>query len=327
MNDKISVIVPMYNVEKYIAKCLESVMGQTYENIEIIVIDDGSTDGSLDICNSYAQKDSRLTVVHQDNKGVSAARNKGLELATGDYIGFVDSDDYLEPEMYSILMNLMKENDAEITACAYRKVSPDGTYDRDFGDDTINVYEGTDMFRAYITNPSVSPAVGTKLYKREIFDGIRFIEGIIYEDKDVISRTFIKCQKGVFINKSLYNYRTNPDSLTHHDYTDKTIRDYVQTIGIQLDIVQNNLSINDYIFSAGTTYMILLNMYCNIYNKTDLRAARDYIASEAAKYVSYTKEFIKIRNLSKKDANMIRLSFISFKLYRFVLKVRQKLGI
>ena len=114
---ELSIIVPVYKVEKYLPKCLDSILAQTFTDFELILIDDGSPDRCGDICDEYAAKDDRLIVIHQENKGVSAARNAGLDIARGEYIGFVDSDDWIEPEMYETMLATAKESEAEIVAC------------------------------------------------------------------------------------------------------------------------------------------------------------------------------------------------------------------
>lgn len=120
--DLISIIVPVYKVENYLSKCLDSMICQTYKNIEIILVDDGSPDNSGKICDDYAKKDSRIKVIHKENGGLSDARNAGLKIATGKYIGFVDSDDYISVEMYEKLYNQAKKEDADIACCNYYRV-------------------------------------------------------------------------------------------------------------------------------------------------------------------------------------------------------------
>lgn len=117
--ERISVIVAVYNVEKYLSKCIESILNQTYKNLEIILIDDGSSDKSGDICDSYAKQDSRIKVIHRENKGIAYTRNEGLDTAKGDYITFVDSDDYIHPQMYELMMRKLREQNADVVACDY----------------------------------------------------------------------------------------------------------------------------------------------------------------------------------------------------------------
>ncbi len=324
MKKKISIIIPVYNVEKYIRECLESVISQAYENLEIILIDDGSNDKSADICREYSEKDSRIIFVHQDNKGVSAARNKGLELATGEYIGFVDSDDYIDREMYSTLVELLEQNGADIAACGYRRLLTDNRL-VGVSDGTVSVYDGIEMFRSYVTEAKINPSVWSKLYKRELFDDIRFIEGIIFEDKDVVCRTLIKCQKGIFVNKALYTYRIIDGSLSHSEYTESSLHDYVYTIGRQLELTREKLGDSEYSFAAGNTYMILLDVYCQIYSKEGMKNARKYLAQEASKYVSQAKQYLNRHDdISKSDKRIISISFVSFGLYRNITVLEKK---
>lgn len=124
---KVSIVVPVYNTAKYLEKCLNSICSQTYHNLEIILIDDGSTDQSLNICNSFAEKDSRIHVVHQENKGLSNARNKGMELATGSYISFFDSDDYVEPNMIETMLKVSLFHNADVCECSFDELRVDGS--------------------------------------------------------------------------------------------------------------------------------------------------------------------------------------------------------
>lgn len=124
---KISVIVPVYNVGEYLRQCVDSILSQTYSNLEIIAVNDGSTDGSGAILDEYREKDIRLIAIHQENQGVSAARNKGLDVATGDYIAFVDADDYIHPEMYEKLVKALEDNQADISFCTRKRVYQNGT--------------------------------------------------------------------------------------------------------------------------------------------------------------------------------------------------------
>ena len=126
MDEKlVSVIIPAYNIEDYIGRCLDSIISQTYKNLEIIVVDDGSRDYTGEILDNYAKKDRRIKVIHKENGGVSSARNKGIEAAEGDYIGFIDGDDLIEPGMYKTLVDLLEEENADIAHCGYQMVFPD----------------------------------------------------------------------------------------------------------------------------------------------------------------------------------------------------------
>lgn len=210
--DKISVIIPVYKVEPYLRQCLDSVLNQTYNNLEVILVDDGSPDGCPAICDMYALRDSRVTALHSSNGGQSRARNRALDCpVTGDYIAFVDSDDWLEPNMYEVLLKELKENDADIAVCQLytnknleNKRIPTG----DNGERIVY-----DNFNDYCDNFFVPCQyemrfeVWNKLYKKEVVDGLRFEVGKIYEDILYTKCAFEKARRVVCINTPLYNYR------------------------------------------------------------------------------------------------------------------------
>ena len=167
MDEKlVSVIIPAYNIEDYIGRCLDSVLSQTYKNLEILVVDDGSSDCTGEILDDYEKKDQRIRVIHKENGGVSSARNIGIEAATGDYIGFVDGDDLMEPEMYKTLVNLLKEENADIAHCGYQMVFPDRV---DYYHNTKNrkVQTREEGLKDLLSGEMIEPALYNKLYKKE----------------------------------------------------------------------------------------------------------------------------------------------------------------
>ena len=210
----ISVIVPVYKVKKYLRKCVDSILAQTYTNLEIILVDDGSPDNCGIICDEYAAKDSRIKVIHQPNGGLSAARNAGLDIATGDYIGFVDSDDYIDPDMYEKLYNALIENDADVSICNYEYV--DDMYQ------TMNVYSPMENkiygYIEAINNLFVEyycyyVTVWNRLYKSELLLTLRFEVNKKFEDAFIAHHIFLKCQKIVTIKDKLYYYLQRNDSI------------------------------------------------------------------------------------------------------------------
>ena len=168
MNALISIIVPVYNQEKYLSRCLDSILNQTYKNLEIVCVDDKSTDGSTEIIKHYVQKDSRIVYYRNTGKGVSSARNYGIERANGEYIGFVDSDDFIQPQMYEFMLRAMQENDCEMVACGYERV--DGTNYRsfDYSARECRTSEFVDMynFDKIIKNEMILSSACTKLIKK-----------------------------------------------------------------------------------------------------------------------------------------------------------------
>lgn len=203
----ISVIVPIYKVEKYIHHCVDSILNQTYRNLEIVLVDDGSPDTCPLICDAYALQDSRVMVIHKENGGQSSARNRALDIATGDYIAFVDSDDYLAENMLYIMMKKMLLEGCDIVMCARTDVYSSYQKDTYFLPET-RAYS-RDEAMSLILQDIIGSQPWDKLYKRHTFDGIRFPEGRIYEDIGTAYLNFDKCKKFAYVHIPLYYYRMN----------------------------------------------------------------------------------------------------------------------
>ena len=222
-NDLISIIVPVYNVEKYLVKCLDSIINQTYKYLEIILIDDGSTDGSGRICDEYAKKDNRIKVLHKGNGGLSSARNVGLDMSAGQYIAFVDSDDWLELDMYEYLMKNRAVDG--ITVCGYYQ-GDEKIYntckiaEKYLGYkswyEAVNIVIDTDFDT--IINRKKGTVVGNyawnKLYKREVFNNIRYPENRLYEDMFIFPKLAKAAKILKFLPEAKYWYRYRPGSIT-----------------------------------------------------------------------------------------------------------------
>ena len=209
MNCKVSIIVPIYNVEKYLKRAVDSIIAQTHKNIEILLVDDGSPDSCGDICDEYALNDNRIIVIHKKNGGLSSARNAGIEKATGKYILFVDSDDYILPNMVERLLNVAYNN-CDIVQCDFFRFEdkiPESPLKKDFevitSKSALNRIDSAEYMAAW-----------NKLYIAELFDDIRFPDGKIHEDVGCTYKLFYKAQKIAIIKDKLYGYFTNPCSIT-----------------------------------------------------------------------------------------------------------------
>lgn len=216
MKEKISIIVPIYNVEKYIRGCIESLCAQTYTDIEILLVDDGAKDDSGRICDEYAKRDKRIRVFHIQNGGQSHARNVGLDHATGEYIGFVDGDDAVQPQMYEKLLLLMNEKNAEIAECNFtgRKAPepdkmPEGNIILLSGREALE--QNLDM-RVKTRFPSTS--VWSKLFKREVLEGLSFPAGRIHEEYGFLCKAIYRCSTYIYLNEPLYRRTLRADSTT-----------------------------------------------------------------------------------------------------------------
>lgn len=215
----LSVIIPIYNVEKYLTKCIESVINQTYKNIEIILVNDGSTDNSKAIIDKYSSIDSRIKVINKKNGGLSDARNVGIELAKGEYITFLDSDDWIELNMYEKLYKYIKQENADIVQCSYQKV-----YDEEVNNqknkEEVNIMSGE---KSLYNLGEKTVVVWNKIYKRELFNDIRFPKGKYHEDEFTIYKVLYKANKIVDLNLPLVYYRQREDSIMNSKFNLKRL--------------------------------------------------------------------------------------------------------
>lgn len=212
----ITVIVPIYNVEDYLPKCIDSILCQTYSDLEIILIDDGSHDNSPKICDSYAKKDKRIHVIHKANGGLSDARNAGLDIAKGEYISFVDSDDYIEPKMYEKMYTFMEDKQADICICGYHEVDENGSVLKSIKqpDQTVS---REDIFHVLMQENVFYAIMCNKLFARHVFEnnGHRFPVGKIHEDEFLIHHLYGECQTVSVLNECYYNYVARKGSIMH----------------------------------------------------------------------------------------------------------------
>ena len=206
-HDLISVIVPVYNMEHYLERCVNSILQQTYENLEIILVDDGSTDASPKMCDAFAQKDRRIKVVHKENGGLSDARNAGLAVAAGDYIGYVDSDDWIERDMYERMYGACVEQNAQLCVCRYFSEYADRTEGGGSGESVPLTRD--ELLRIYIGGHAqyvIYNSVWSKLFRRSLVEGVVFPKGRNSEDIMYTTRAFCKLDKAVYLDKCLYHY-------------------------------------------------------------------------------------------------------------------------
>ncbi|SDI03143.1 Glycosyltransferase involved in cell wall bisynthesis [Pseudobutyrivibrio sp. 49] len=214
-NPQVSIVVPIYNVQDYLAKCLESISSQTYKNIQVIMVDDGSTDSSGNIAESFSQKDSRFLYIHQQNGGLSAARNTGIKAATGQYIAVVDSDDWVEPDYIEELLKVSMETDADITVCGLIKES---STPQEISIKDNKVYSRTSamniLSNIFTEDYLVINVAWNKLYKKKLFDKVSYPTGKLHEDEYIIHRLIDESRLICTTPKALYHYRIRDDSIT-----------------------------------------------------------------------------------------------------------------
>lgn len=209
MENLISVIIPVYNVARYLPECLDSVLSQDHRELEVILIDDGSTDASGEICDAYAAKDSRVTVIHQKNGGAAAAKNAGLRIATGKYLSFVDSDDYLEPNVYGYMVRTLEENGADAVQFSFQNVYTDRVEEELLKPEVLNSQE----YLVRFTKDWTCALLWNKLYKRCLYEGILFEEGHKIDDEYFTYQGFLKPRKILRDSRIIYNYRKRGSSV------------------------------------------------------------------------------------------------------------------
>ncbi len=220
----VSVIIPVYNVESYVERCVKSIIAQSYTNIEIILVDDGSTDHSGDICDRLHKDDKRIIVIHQDNKGLAGARNTGIDKARGEYICFVDSDDYVHPDYVKYLLGICIDNDCEIGICGYYSTEGIETFHEVDWNKKAAVYSKKQIFDSFYSDMHVPIVVAwNKIYKKSCIGDIRYSEGIIHEDEATTFIYLYNARKIAYSQEVLYYYFNRDDSITGQNYSERNL--------------------------------------------------------------------------------------------------------
>lgn len=296
-NIPVSIIIPVYKVEPYLRQCIESVLAQTHHNLDIIMVDDGSPDTCGDICEEYAARDTRIRVIHQQNGGLSVARNTGLDAARGDYITFIDSDDFVTENYVEVLLKWIVENDTDI-ACG-------GFVDYHNGDRILNaikvhkpkILDSHQFLEFMLYQKTGDNSVCGKLYKKRIFDHLRFTPRICYEDLDIIYRVILTADKVAWGNVPLYYYRANPCSIIHN-FTIKRA-DVLDVSDRMVEYLEGN---SPQLVSAARSRRLsaYFNIYClmvtNHYKNPELAArCRDVIKKERRHFLFHRHVRLKNR--------------------------------
>lgn len=255
MENLISIIVPAYNIEEHLPKTLDSILAQEYANLEIIIVNDGSKDGTAAVIDDYAAKDSRIKAIHKENGGVTSARLRGLAEATGDYIGFIDGDDYIEPQMYGRLMENMQAHGAQISHCGYQMVFPNGRIDYYYNTGKLTVQEGQQGCADLLSGQFVEPGLVNKLYHKELFVGLeQWMDKSIRINEDLLMNFYLFRQAKLCVFEDIcpYHYVLRKGSAATSRLNEHKLADPVQVRRILLRetaevplwnaIVQNHLA-------------------------------------------------------------------------------------
>lgn len=312
---KVSIVVPVYNVEKFVAKCIESIINQTYKNLEIILVDDGSTDSSLKICKYYEKKDSRIIVIHQENIGVSEARNTGLDKVTGKYLAFVDADDYICENYIEELLNAIIKNKTKISQCGinlvlYGKIVSQIKYSG------YEVKKGRDILYDLLKyNFLQNEVIWNKLYDVNIFKKLRFAKGKLHEDDFINYKLYYYQDNISIVPLYLYNYRQEGKSITSDFYVKRL--DAIEGLEERIKFFEDNheemyrkYAINYYLKYLKNTYFkvkeyindnesiceLILNKYKYYYKLSSFNIRKSFFLHFPDIYYKFKKRIYKIKN-------------------------------
>lgn len=309
----ISLIVPVYNISKYLERCVDSIINQSYGNMEIILIDDGSTDHSGQICDAYSQKDKRVRVIHKINGGLSSARNAGLDAIKGQYVGFVDGDDFIDKYMYETLVKAILDNDADIVQTGFHHTDENGKIEDEITFKEASYDTLDDMFHARFKENNIHVGVWTKLYKSTIFKNIRFIEGHVYEDYAILPMILNECKKFVVIGGAFYNYASNPQGISNNPVSLSVIK---SRLAMPLYVLKCIETINKNYMGYAYQYICESSIkgYCKIIetDKIDKVAKKEYIGKLITQFKKYYKIYKKDTSLNnQKLSRKIKLYLFS----------------
>ncbi len=236
MNDLISVIIPVYDVERYIDECILSVLGQSYGNLEIILVDDGSRDASAAKCDEYAKRDSRIKVIHKENGGLSSARNAGLEIASGKYVTFADSDDAMSRTMTEGLYKILCDNKADVSVCSFTTEPPAEEMQADA---PVGILDRKSALKELFRNRSMKNFAWGKLYRRDLFEEIRYPRGMLYEDVATTYKIFARADRIAHTGLKMYFYRQRAGSITGNSFSEKKL-DIFRALQMQMSFAEEN---------------------------------------------------------------------------------------
>lgn len=309
----ISVIVPIYNVEKYLKRCVDSILNQTYKNVEIILIDDGSTDNSGKICDEYALKDTRIKVIHKENGGLSDARNAGLNIMTGKYVTFVDSDDYIDFKFIQTLFTNLKKCNADISCCNMQRFKTNKEL-RKYKKtrNGIEIFDSIEALNYIFYQKKIDSSVCNKLFKENLFRKIFFPNNRYFEDLAIIYKVILKAKKIVYDNSNLYYYYQRKNSILH-EANEKRINDILTNLN-----EMNQYLCGDIRFEKSKLARSI-NIYFYIYRETNNKLLK----KEMKKLIKISRTLVlKDKYINQKTKIGIIISFISFPLVNILFRIK-----
>ena len=314
-NDLISVVIPVYNVEQYLPKCIESIMNQTYKNLEIILVNDGSTDGSQKICEEYKSLDNRIKVINKENGGLSDARNVGIDNSSGNYITFIDSDDYIDDDyVYTLYKSLISYN-ADMSIASHKIIYPKRIIDK--ATDEKFCANSKKVLEKILYDEGIDLSAWGKLYKKSLFNNIKFPKGRLFEDSATTYRLIDESKKIAVNSKSVYNYVIRKNSISNEMFSEK-----------KMDLITSTMEMTEFIkkkypeLEKGCERRL---MYAYLSTLTQLAKTKETNSSMQAKLMNYIKKnkgrVLKDKRIPKRDRIGIISTMLGFKFYKYMWKI------
>ena len=320
--EKISVLVPVYNAEKYIEKCIKSIINQTYKDIEIVLIDDESKDNSLNIMKNLQKQDNRIKIVSVENKGVADARNSAIENATGKLLTFVDSDDTIDEDYLEIMYNNLKKYDADIAVINCKNIIEEtgAILHKDFGIKQIKEYTSTEAVKDLFYYNFLRHSPWRKLYKRNVWNNIKFPLGKNYEDLAIIYKTFLNANKIIYIPEEKYNYLIRKGSIVHNEIRKTDAQAIIEYCSKILEDVNKNYPE----LTKAAEFLLVDHELYLWYRIPDNKEYKEYLKIAKANVKKYRKNVLKDKNVSKKHKIAIILSYFGRNIYKKAIEINKK---
>lgn len=317
-NPLISIIIPAYNVEEYISKCIDSILNQTYKNLEIILVDDGSIDKSGKICDFYKEKDNRIKVIHKENGGLSDARNTGIRESTGKYISFIDSDDYVDNTYIEELYNLILNDNVDMAITSHKIIGSKikAKYKRSKFTETKEK-----ILDKMLYDEDVDVSAWGKLYNKKLFDNVEFPKGRLYEDTATFYKLVDKCDYISVNNIPTYNYVIRSNSISQNSFSIK-----------KLDIIKSTEEMTEFIKNKypnlvnGCKRRLMFAYLSTLTQLTKNKKRNKKIEKKLFKYINENrKEVLSDKRIPKRDRIALIISIFGFNIFKFFWKTYEKL--
>ena len=316
--EKVSVIVPVYNVELLLKRCIKSILNQTYKNIEIILVDDGSTDSSSSICDNYKEKDDRVKVIHKKNGGLSDARNVGIQEMTGEYVCFIDSDDYIEKDMIKLLLEDMKKNNSDISSCGKIIEYTDKIEKKNNTFEFVNT--PIEVLARMLTFDNFDNSFCDKMFKVELIKDEKFPVGDYYEDMAIMYRIIQKAHLISHITYEGYHYIIRENSISNEKFSFKQLDMIKYAKKCRDNVVKNYPTITQQ--ADSFYYLNLINIILKIRNDKDYLKYKNELKKLRKEYNKEIVRMIKNKFIAREKKIMIIL--IYFKFYRIVILIKKR---